>query len=180
MKTSQRTRRIFDPQQKISVSGTGDQSNPFGPVVEPGHRGHAQSPVPEAKRPAATDQPAVVQADRKEAGRPERMVGEATQNDPESDTVGVAEETDVKATAPGAAQSRADHEGSLRADHGLPGSRSTGRLTQDLLQVGTAGALRHAGQCDRPASGPPGAACGRPSPGTGEAAWGKPVGRSSC
>ena len=162
------------PHERPSVSGTGHQSNALGPVAEPGHRGHAQGPGPEAKRPAATDQPAVVPADRKEAGRPERTVGEATQNDPERDTVGVAEETDVKATAPGAAQSRADHEGSLRADHGPPGSRSTGRLTQDLLQVGAAGALRHAGQCDRPASGPPGAACGRPSPGAGEAAWGSP------
>ncbi|MGD8543398.1 MAG: IS481 family transposase [Desulfobacteraceae bacterium] len=160
------------PHERPGVSGTFDQPDAFGAVAEPGDRRYAQGPGPHAEGPAATHQPAVVTADRKEAGRPEPSTGEATQNAPAIQAGTVTGEADVQATAPGAAQSRADHEGALRADYGPPGSRSAGGLAQDLLQVGAAGTLRPFGQCDRPATGAAAASSGRPSSMAGEAARG--------
>lgn len=160
------------PHERPGVSGTFDQPDAFGAVAEPGHRRHAQGPGPKQEGPAAAHQPAAVTADRKEAGRPEPPTGEATQNAPGIQAGGVTGEADAKATAPGASQSRVDHEGPLRAADRPPGRRSAGGLAQDLLQVGAAGTFRPVGQCDRPATGPPAAPSGRPSSMAGEAARG--------
>ena len=127
------------------LPGVGNQSDAVGPVAEPGDRGHAQSAGPEEERSLAAAQPPAVTADRKEAGRPERPPGEASQDTPAAGRV--TEGTDVKAsidTADSAIESRADHEGSLRSAHRPSGSRPAGSLAQDLLQVGAAGIERPA------------------------------------
>ena len=152
------------------LPGVGNQSDAVGPMAEPGDRGHAQGAGPEEERSLATAQPPADTADRKEAGRPERPPGKASQDAPAAGRV--TEGTDAKAsidTAGSATESRADHEGSLRSAHRPSGSRPDGRLAQNLLQVGAAGIERPARQCDRPTSGPPCSSFERPSPAFGKA-----------
>ena len=112
----------------------------------------------------------------KKLAEPERTAGEAAQNDPEGehrrDSRGSRWPNNHR-HADGAAQGRADHEGSLRPADRPPGRRTAGGLAQDVLQVGAAGTVRPAGQCDRPASGPPVPSFGRPSPMAGKAASGR-------
>jgi len=164
------------------LPGVGDQPDAVGPMAELGDRGHAQSAGPEEERPLAAAQPPVVTADRKEAGRPERPSGEASQDTPAAGRV-ITEGTDAKAsidTADSAAQSRADHEGSLRSAHRPSGSRPDESLAQDLLQVGAAGIERPARQCDRPASGSSSQSFGRSLPIPGKATGrGEPADRSA-
>lgn len=155
------------------LPGTGHQPDAFGPMAESGDRGDAQNAGPEEERPAAAAQPPAVTADRKEAGRPERPPGEASQNTPESEygqrgvTKGAYGKTSIYA-ADREIESRADHEGSLRSAHRPSGSRPDGSFAQDLLQVGAAGIERPARQCDRPTSGPPCSSSERPSPAFGK------------
>jgi transposase InsO family protein len=159
------------PYERPGVSGTFHQPDAVGAVAEPGHRGHAQSPGSHKERSVAADQSAVVAADRKEAERT-RQAGEASPIHPESSVGRIVEDAYGQATIEppdGAAQSRDDHEGSLRPSHRPSGCCPDGRVAQDLLQVGAAGLERPAGQCDRPASGTTVPSCGRPSPMAGKA-----------
>ena len=149
--------------QRPGLPGTFDQPDAVGPMAEPGHRGHAQGAGPEQERPCSADQPPAVEADRKEAGQPQRPAGEAAADTPES----VAGGTDAK-PADRAIESRDDHEGALRSSHGPSGGIPDGRVAQNLLQVGTAGSFCPAGQCDRPAAGSPAASIGRSYPGFGK------------
>jgi len=121
------------------------QPDPVGPVAEPGHRGDALGAGAQDGRAVACAEPAVDAADRKEAGRPEREAGKAAQEhpeDPESQRRIAGKGPDGK-TADGAAkrpdEGRADHEGALRDHDGPGGGQPSGGLSQDLLQVGTAG-----------------------------------------
>jgi hypothetical protein len=140
MKTNQRPRRVFEPQQKITAvlsiwserrtsaqvcQETFHQPDAVGPVAEPGHRGHAQGPGSHKERSVAADQPAVVAADRKEAERT-RQAGEAAPINPEGSVGRIVEDAYGQATIEppdGAAQSRDDHEGSLRPADCPPGRR---------------------------------------------------------
>ena len=151
--------------QRPGLPGAFDQPDAVGPVAEPGDRGHAQGAGSEEERSVAAAQPPAVETDRKEAGRPERSIGTAAQDTPESVVGG----TDAIDTADRATESRNDHEGALRSSHGPAGSRPDGRVAQDLLQVGAAGIERPAGQCDRPATGPSDPSFGRAYPGFGKA-----------
>jgi transposase InsO family protein len=156
--------------EHAGLPGVGNQSDTVGAVAEPGDRGHAQGAGPEEERSPAAAQPSAVTADRKEAGRPERTPGKASQDAPAAGRV--TEGADAKAsidTADSATESRADHEGSLWSAHRPSGSRPDGRLAQDLLQVGAAGIECPARQCDRPTSGPPCSPFERPSTASGKA-----------
>ena len=157
--------------QRPGLPGAFDQSNAVGSMAEPGHRGHAQGAGPEEERPGAADQPPAVEADRKEAGQPQRPAGTASADTPKS----VAGGTDAK-PADRAIEGRDDHEGSLRSSHGPSGSRPDGRVAQDLLQVGAAGPFCPAGQCDGPAAGSPGTSFGRALPTPGKAIVGSETG----
>lgn len=161
--------------QRPGLPGTFDQPDAAGPVAEPGHRGHAQGAGPEEEGSLAADQPPTVAADRKEAGRPERSIGEAPQDPPEDTAASVAGGTDANPSidrADRTIEGRADHEGTLRPDDGGRGRQAAGRLAQDVLQVGAAGTFRAARQCDRSASGAASRSWGRPLPSPGEAAVG--------
>ena len=161
--------------ERPGVSAAGYQSDAAGPVAEPGHRGDAQGPGPEKEGPAAADQPAVVAVDREEAERT-RQAGEAAPIDPEGSRGRIGEEAYGQTTidpSDGAAQGRADHEGPLRPADCPPSRRTAGRLAQDVLQVGAAGAIGPAGQCDRSALGTTVPSSGRPSPMAGKAAPGR-------
>ena len=160
----------------------GHQPGAAGPVAEPGHRGDALGTGPQAQRAPASAEPAPDTADRKEAGRPERQAGEASQGDPEGQaggselTAGSCDEKSAIEVGQRPAEGRADHEGALR-DHDGPGSlHAAGGVAQDLLQVGRAwlgGASRWRGGSDCGAASEtggrtPGAtrapACGRAAP----------------
>ena len=163
------------------MSGTGHQPDTAGPMAEPGNRGDAQGVGPEEKRSPSTPEPSPVTADRKEAGRPQRPLGEAT---PETPTRNAGEfritqeaygETFID-TADGTLESQADYEGPLRAADGSPCSPPIGGLTQDVLQVGAAGALCLSRGGDRSGSRPPSPSSGRPLPIAGKAAEGGETG----
>ena len=142
--------------QRPGLPGDGNQPDAAGPVAEPGHRGHAQGAGSEEEGSSAAAQQPTVAADRKEAGRSERSIGEAPQDPPEGTAASVAGGTDAKSSIARAGctiEGRTDHEGALRPDDGGRGRRAVGHLAQDVLQVGAAGTLRAARQCDRPASG---------------------------
>lgn len=159
-----------------NLPGDGDQPDAFGPVAEPGHRGDAQGPGSDEKRSPAAAQPPSYAADRKEACRPQPEAGSSAQGGSGgkedryciTERWGSYEKTSIDA-ADGTGKSRADHEGSLRSDHPPAGSRSDGRVTQDLLQMGAAGTFCPSRQCDRPGCGPSGPSFGRPSPAFGKA-----------
>jgi transposase InsO family protein len=160
--------------QRPGMPGTFNQPDAVGPVAEPGHRGHAQGAGSEEEGSFATDQSPVVAVDRKEAERP-RQTGKAPQIDPEGSVGRIGEEAYGQANidpSDGAAQSRDDHEGSLRPADRPPGRRPAGGVAQDLLQVGRAGTVRPSGQRDRPASGAPCPSFGRPASVAGAAAPG--------
>ena len=163
------------PHQRPGMSGNGHQPDAFGSVAESGDRGHAQGAGPEKERSAAADQPTVVSVDRKEIERT-RQAGKTPPIDPEGSVGRIGEDAYGQTTIDppdGAAPSRDDHEGPLRHADCPPGRRTPGRLAQDVLQMGAAGAVRPFGQCDRPA---PGKACpssGRPSPMAGKATAGR-------
>jgi transposase InsO family protein len=113
------------PHERPGVSGTFHQPDAVGAVAEPGHRGHAQGPGSHKERSVAADQPAVVAADRKEAERT-RQAGEAAPINPEGSVGRIVEDAYGQATIEppdGAAQSRDDHEGSLRPADCPPGRR---------------------------------------------------------
>jgi transposase InsO family protein len=154
------------------LPGNGNQPDAVGSVAELGHRGNAQSAGSDEERSSATAQPPAVTADRKEAFSPGCPTGKATQDDPEGekDRGCITEEVSYGKTSicasNHAVEGGDDHEGSLRSDHRRPGSPSVGGLTQDLLQVGTAGvecAARWGGESE---PGPPGSCFRRPSSST--------------
>jgi transposase InsO family protein len=157
--------------QRPGLPGAVDQSDAAGPMAEPGDRGYAQGAGSEEERPAAAAQPPAVEADRKEAGRPERPAGKAAQDTPERVVGGI----DAK-PADRTIESRDDHEGPLRSSHGPSGSRPDGRVAQDLLQVGAAGTVCPARRGDRSSSGAASRSFQRPLPNPGEAAVGGETG----
>ena len=163
------------------LPGAFHQSDAFGPVAESGDRRDAQSPGPEEERSLAAPQPSTVAADRKETVRPKPSPGKTTPKTPGSEagqfriTHEAYDETAID-TKDRTNESRADHEGALRVDHRPSGSQATGGLAQDLLQVGTAGAVRTAGQCYRSAAGSPVPSSGRGLPSPGETAFGSETG----
>lgn len=125
-----------------NLPGDGDQPDADWPVAKPGHRGDAQDPGSDEKRSPAAAQPPSYTADRKEASRTQSEVGRAAQSGSEGETGqrnlaqdGCDEKT-YHTTAGGPTKGPGDHEGSLRADERQPGSRPTGNLPKDLLQVG--------------------------------------------
>jgi len=131
---------------RAALSGDGHQRSALGPVAEPGDRGDAPGAGPQTEGPAAADQPAAYAADRKEACRLEGEAREALAGDPENqgghDNLIAGDGGDGRRSADGASAGRGDHEGALRVDECLAGSRAAGSLAQDLLQVGRAGTLR--------------------------------------
>jgi len=128
------------------VSGDGDQPGAVGSVAASGDRGDVAGAGSQQAGSAAAGQPAAVAADRQEACRLEGQAGEASAGDPEDqgghDNLIARDGGDGRRSADGAAAGRADHEGALRVDERLAGGRADGGLSQDLLQVGRAGALR--------------------------------------
>jgi transposase InsO family protein len=134
--------------ERAALSGDGHQPGPPWPVAESGDRGNAPGAGPQAEGSAATDQPAALAADREEACRLHGEAGEAVASNPEAQggdqplTRDGGDETGCEhPAADGPAAGRGDHEGALRAIDGPAGSRASGSLPQDLLQVGGAGAL---------------------------------------
>ncbi len=169
--------------QRPGLPGDGNQPDAAGPVAEPGHRGHAQGAGSEEEGSFAAAQQPTVAADRKEAGRSERSIGEAPQDPPEGTAASVAGGTDANSSIARAGctiEGRTDHEGALRPDDGGRGRQAVGHLAQDVLQVGAAGTLRAARQCDRPASGAASRSWGRPLPSPGEAAVGSDPGNRAA
>jgi len=131
--------------ERAALSGDGHQRSPSWPVAESCDRGDAPGAGPQKEGPAAADQPAACAADREEACRPDRQAGKALTGNPEGQggdaplTRDGGDETGCEHSAgEGAASSRGDHEGALRAYDGPAGSRASGGLPQDLLQVGGA------------------------------------------
>lgn len=133
--------------ERAALSGAGHQCGASWPVAESGDRGDAPDAGPQKEGPAAADQPAALTADREEACRPYRQAREALAGDPEGQggdeplSRDGGDETGGNHPGEGAASSRGDHEGALRADDGPAGSRTSGSLPQDLLPLGAAGAL---------------------------------------
>jgi transposase InsO family protein len=126
------------------LPGAGDQPKFAGSMAEPGHRGDAQGPGSDEKRPCAAAQPPSYTANRKEAGRTQPEVGRAAQGGSENKTgqrcishQDVCNEKTSHKPSDGPTQSRSDHESSLWADERQSGSRAVGDIAQDLLQVGT-------------------------------------------
>jgi transposase InsO family protein len=133
---------------RSGLSGDGHQRSPLGPVAKSGNRGDAPGAGPQTEGPAAADQSAALAADREEACRLDWQAGEALAGDPEGQggdypiTRDGGDEKGCEHPArQGAASSRGDHEGALRAIDSPAGSRAPGSLPQDLLQMGGAGAL---------------------------------------
>jgi len=163
--------------ERAALSGAGHQSGSPGPVAESGDRGDAPGAGPQKEGPAAADQPAALAVDREEAIRPDRQAREALAGDPEGQggddllSRDGGDETGGNHPGAGAASGRGDHEGALRADDGPAGSRVSGSLPQDLLQVGGAGvigaAIQSCGPGERPAL---------PTGGPGETGSGAAVG----
>lgn len=159
------------PQSGAALPGDGHQPDAAGPVAEPGHRGDAHGAGPQDQRTVASAEPAVDAADRKEAGRPEREAGEASQGDPEGEagrhelTGGCDGQGDIEASQR-PSEGRADHEGALRDHDGPGGGAAAGGVAQDLLQVGRSGAGRIARWGRGPVSGPPSEREGRTPGGT--------------
>jgi len=169
--------------ERAALSGDGHQPGAFGPVAESGDRGNAPGAGPQTERSAAADQPAALAADREEACRLHGKAGEAVASNPEAQggdhplTRDGGDETGCEQpAAESTAAGRGHHEGALRAIDSPAGSRASGSLPQDLLQVGGAGACGAAvepcGSDERPAlpaGGPgktgPGAAVGAGPPG---------------
>ena len=133
--------------ERAALSGDGHQCGASWPVAESGDRGDAAGAGPQKEGPAAAGQPAACAVDREEACRPERQAREALAGDPEGQGSDAplsrdgSDETGGNLPGEGAASSRGDHEGALRADDGPAGGRASGSLPQDLLPVGAAGAL---------------------------------------
>jgi len=163
--------------ERAALSGDGHQRSPSWPVAESGDRGDAPGAGPQKEGPAAADQPAALAVDREEAIRPDRQAREALAGDPEGQggddllSRNGGDETGGNHPGEGAASGRGDHEGALRADDGPAGSRVSGSLPQDLLQVGGAGvigaAIQSCGPVERPAL---------PTGGPGETGSGAAVG----
>ena len=137
--------------ERAALSGDGHQSGPPWPVAEPGDRRDDPGVGSQAEGSAAADQSAALAADREEACRLHGEAGEAVAGNPEEQggdqplTQDGSDETGCEQpAADGPAAGRGDHEGALRAIDGPTGSRASGSLPQDLLQVGGAGALRAA------------------------------------
>jgi len=135
--------------ERAVVSGDGDQPGAVGSVAASGDRGDAAGAGSQQARSAAAGQPAIVAVDRQEALRLEGQAGEASADDPEVqgghdeliDRDGGSGRS-LERSADGPSSGRGDHEGALRIDECLAGSRAAGDLAQDLLQVGRARALR--------------------------------------
>jgi transposase InsO family protein len=171
---------------RADLPGTGHQSESAGPVAEPGHRGDAQIPGPNEEGSPAAPQPPALTADRKEAERFREETGNPAQGNPENEIGrhsitrdGFDEETfDDTAGCP--AESRGDHESPLRSDDRQPGSRATGDLPQNVLQVGTTRPQRFAGWAFGSIPWPPIPTCRHPEPGTGKRADECPSGQRTA
>jgi len=134
---------------RTAVPGAGDQPGAVGPVAECGHRGDAQGPGSEEKGSAAAVKPPAEPADREEALWLGNESGEAAQGaaEDQAEQRRVSWESVYGQTANAAqrpSEGGDDHEGPLRADQRPAGSRASGGLTQDLLQMGAAGPERDA------------------------------------
>lgn len=188
--TTENNSRTVDLDGTADVSanlpGDGDQPVSAWPVAKPGHRGDAQVPGSDEKRPSATAQSPSYAPDRKEAGRPQPEAGKAAQSGPGDKTGqrnltqdGCDEKTSYNA-ADGPTQGQGDHESSLRTDERQPGRQPTGNLPQDLLQVGTTRpqctAFRPGGSTPRAAL----SACGHSAAGVGKAAGAGPSGQRAA
>jgi transposase InsO family protein len=168
------------------LPGAGHQSEFAGSVAEPGHRGDAQIPGSDEKGSPATAQPPALTADRKEAERFYQETGRSAQGDPEDEIGqhkitrdGFDEKTSYDTTG-GPAESRSDHESSLRADECQPGSRPVGDLPQDILQVGTTGPQCDVGRSYGPALRASIPACRQPEAGSGKTAGTGPPGQRTA
>jgi len=162
-----------------AVPGAGHQPGAFRTVAEPGHRGDAQGPGSEEEGSAAAVEPAAEPADREEAVGLGNEPGEAAQGAAEGEAEqrrvsweSVYGQTAIAAQRP--SEGGDDHEGPLRADQRPAGSRASGGLTEDLLQVGAAGPERDARWNHRPEPWPSCQGCGRGSSGPGERACRRP------
>jgi hypothetical protein len=168
------------------LSGAGDQSDFTGSVAEPGYRGYAEGPGPDEKGSPATAQPPALTADRKEAEPFRKETGRSSQGGPEEETAQYSlaldgfDEKGPYDTAGGPTASPGDHEGSLRTDERQPGSRTVGRLPEDLLQVGTTRSECHAGRPYRSTPWTSIPACRHQAAGVGKAADGGPQGQRTA
>jgi transposase InsO family protein len=168
------------------LPGAGDQSGFTGSVAEPGHRGNAEGPGSDEKGSPAAAQPPTLAADRKEAEGSRQETGRAAQGGPEEETAqhnltrdGFDEKRSYD-TAGGPTTSPGDHEGSLRADERQPGSRTVGRLPEDLLQVGTTCPEWDVGQPYRSTPWTSDPSCRQAETGSGEATGGGPPGQRTA
>jgi transposase InsO family protein len=167
------------PEHLPGLSGTGHQPDAVGPMAESGHRGDAQSTGSEEEGSGAATGPSAVTIDRKEADRGQWPTGKTAPEASEGRYRQVTEGTHGKACIEATdrqIEGRADHEGTLRADHGPAGSQTVGRLPQDLLQVGAAGPVGPARGGDRPGCRAPLRSFGPAAPELGEAAVGSQTG----
>ena len=107
------------------LPGDVGQLGAAGSMAEPGHGGHADSPIPQT----ASDDPGTAfpaaETDRQEAvGRQPGQTGKAPQNHPEQGQLAYGKETAGPSPVAGAA----DHEGALRPDNGRRGGQAAGGI----------------------------------------------------
>jgi hypothetical protein len=159
------------------MPGDVHQSDAFGPLAEPGHGGDAHGLEPEETREAGSIIGPFESVDRKEASGSDSEIGETTESNPEnseseSNLVTVSSDGGEQADNTGGGsqtEGGSDHEGSLRVNDGIPGSKETSGIQKDLLQMGTAGSFCSFGGSLRPESRPTGERDGRSANGSGEA-----------
>ena len=173
-------------QPGATLPGDGHQPDASGPVAKPGDRGDALGAGPQKPGSVAAAEPAVGEADRKEAGRPQWSDRKAAQEHPEGQETGqrIGEDGFDEKAADSAGkrpfEGRSDHEGALRSDERAAGGQPVGGVAQNVLQVGTAGAGRPSRWALRPEPRPPTGPGGHPQPGAGTAVGDGAAGKPSA
>jgi transposase InsO family protein len=124
-------------------------------MAEPGHGGDAAILESEESGPGGDTSLSFNQTDRQKPSGPHGQASKAIEGDPRIKsllTTGAGDERSVIHDPP----TGGDHnEGALRAYDGHPGGPQTGRLSQDLLQMGAAGTKSAAERPGRQGARPP-------------------------
>jgi len=123
-----------------NVPGDGHQFEPAQPVAESGYGGDAGSPEPEKAESAGSIELTIDTTDRKEPAGPDGKIAEAFESHRSQDVI-AAEMTDEKIAHKKPSAGRGNHESPLRSDDSIGGRRPVGGISQDLLQMGTAGSI---------------------------------------
>jgi transposase InsO family protein len=137
------------------VPGVVGEPDAVQSMAEPSHGGYANGPGPEAPSATAPTECPSDPSDREEPAGPEREAAEASEGHREiPEHVAAPGENHEKPSTQRPQTGGVDHEGALRADERHPGGGRTGRVAQDVLQMGAQGSCRDAGIGRRPPGGP--------------------------